>query len=315
MTVAVLAQLRRSMVSPYESYETHHLIDDFGVCFHLAQEIGKDSRIHESTHHDAAAALDWFPKEREPRLVHVHFCVTCLGRGHQLKSVLTANLLVTMEYRRSMTFHLAVLTGVDQEYQELLDWVKTRLEPFMRCGFLRVAVGEPMDFLSSVTKNTVHSLAAECAEHHPDRKHFLVNLDADNVVDAGWIGSLQRLFQDNAHVTAWRLNGSDGGVTGRVGMPLNIWQQARGYCEDLPFPTGSQGDMGDALLYLFGHPKYCISCVSFGSMFSIFESWRAASAMHPCDGVQGMRFAANVGSLQFGDGMGVSGWTLLLFSC
>ena len=76
------------------------------------------------------------------------------------------------------------------------------------------------------------------------RRHLLVNLDADNIMKANWLNYMMaelkaRDFLESHQIWGLRANGEDSGVTGRVGMPEEVWLDLQGYDESF-HPTGFQ---------------------------------------------------------------------------
>ena len=76
------------------------------------------------------------------------------------------------------------------------------------------------------------------------RRHLLVNLEADNIMKVNWLNYMMaelkaRNFLDSNLIWGLRSNGEDSGVTGRVGMPEEVWMDLQGYDESF-HPTGFQ---------------------------------------------------------------------------
>ena len=113
-----------------------------------------------------------------------------------------------------------------------------------------VAVCERRYFHSSICKNTAHQFAIDMVEggrYPKGTRQFLVNLDADNVIYGEWLrAALDLLWEDDKYTCSWKFNGEDLGCTGRIGVDMETFISTRGYCEELPFPTGSQ----DALIVM-----------------------------------------------------------------
>ena len=117
------------------------------------------------------------------------------------------------------------------------------LDIFMKEGLLIVGESSREYFNSSICKNTAHQMAIDFMAFRPDpgaQQSLLVNLDCDNVIYGEWLSSLAQQLSDARDVVSWKFSGEDGGCTGRIGVDMDTFIGTKGYCQQLPFPAGTQ---------------------------------------------------------------------------
>ena len=165
----------------------------------------------------------------------VALCMTCLGRGWQLKLSLPLNLALAWRFRAKCTFFLAVFDEQSEDSQNLLRWINENLQPALECGLLKIALGELRFWDCSIGKNTAHMFAIK----EGGQDQYLVNLDGDNVMKDAWLPWLFHMLvsaedSGGAHSFA----GDGGGCTGRLGIWARPFLKIASYEESLPYPSG-----------------------------------------------------------------------------
>ena len=192
----------------------------------------------------------------------ISFCIACFGRGWQLRTALAANLLVHHSHQQNIRFCIALYnSGADGE--ETKNFIEQHFQEELASGFLVVHYDANLKYFhSSICKNAAHKVAtmapwgmgaiasdgltslemnwyatrkswedvanATCSSVNPtdNRRHVLINLDADNILSGNFPFNLASVQQISAAVKCrpdqiWGFRcvaGGDSGCTGRVGL-------------------------------------------------------------------------------------------------
>ena len=159
----------------------------------------------------------------------VVLCSTNFRRGFQMKQVLPWNLMMVRRFPKAIM--VVVLFGPDDpDTVDSLTWIQKELGFALRSGELIVGLA-PMKYWSSPeAKNTAHVFAKQLlsnpvghglrVESHKGDP-FLINLDIDNVMSVRFLESVfgyANLYRQNTSRTLIQYRGTDGGVTGRIGI-------------------------------------------------------------------------------------------------
>ena len=126
----------------------------------LVDEALKDPSVKERTRQQVAHASSIFPNTVDTPVI-LHFCTTCLNRGHQLRTALPINLASCLPFRTTVKFHLVLFTGGShkaKDYKDLKTWVLTEFQALITMGFLTVAESKKDFWNASMCKNTAHQL-------------------------------------------------------------------------------------------------------------------------------------------------------------
>ena len=190
----------------------------------------------------------------------ISFCIACFGRGWQLRTALAANLLVHHDHQQNIRFCVALYnSGTDGE--ETKNFIQTHFQEELASGFLVVHYDTNLEYFhSSICKNAAHKVAlmvpwgmgaissdgltslemnwrrtpiswedvADATSLSPtdQRRHVLINLDADNILSGNFPFSLSAVQQITDavklrpdQILGFRcVGGGDSGCTGRVGL-------------------------------------------------------------------------------------------------
>ena len=213
----------------------------------------------------------------------ISFCICCFNRGWQLELAMAVNLMTTGRFSpHSVRFVVALYEGANGA--QTRDWIEANFQEELASGTLVVGwLNDLSSFHSSRCKNVSHVLslmvpwgqgqvsqdgltswafnfdrsptrwedfanfAPATASLLDNRRHLLINLDADNVLPIDFPLTLCRnhlvsnlLAEGPNRMFGFRYTaGADPGCTGRVGMTQESFAMIGGYDQSFQ-PTGYQ---------------------------------------------------------------------------
>ncbi len=208
------------------------------MAWEMAQKMGDATRLQCRTAvHRIAANLT----EEGPPGHGVSFVTTCFRRGWQLKQVLLFNIVAAWPWRSCVRFFVTVFDEPD-EAAETVRWIMHYGKAAVDAGVLTVCQGTGMPYWHAcIAKNTSHRAAVECRDIALER-HFLVNVDGDNVFSDSFvpsvIGEVAKGHRASPNqIRCWY--GEDPGCTGRQGYWAELFVRLNGFDESL-LPSGYQ---------------------------------------------------------------------------
>jgi len=160
----------------------------------------------------------------------ISFCITCKGRVHHLRHTLPINLAATANYP-NVEF---VILDYDSR-DELEQWVQKNYMAEIAMGKIVYAKYEPAEhFHMTHAKNMAHRIASG---------DVLCNLDADNILAAGFASWLNTTF-NTVQQAVVRINligrallkytnQTDRGMGGRIAVHSNMFYAVNGYNENI----------------------------------------------------------------------------------
>ncbi len=213
-------------------------------------------------------------KEVALTAARISYCTCCFGRDWQLLPALCMNVWSQLPYLKTGSVRFVISLVKDPEeaatqrsrHAATIKLLREWFSEEIRQGWLVIGVSEGDYFHSCRHKNRAHKLALEYdwggggrrllpedagvyGKPYPQnhRTHWLVNLDADNVLSRDFakevLGVLQAKWGERPKgITGFRCKtggGSDRGVTGRVGLTAESFLMLGGYNEEF-HPTGCQ---------------------------------------------------------------------------
>jgi len=174
---------------------------------------------------------------------HLALCVSTMRRTWQVKLALAQNVLASWPLRNYCTWYLADLNDhstSQADHDELWLWLQEFCAVPMMLGHIRYfrVRGTNEFWHASVGKNTSHGLPAICGA--PMGTTSVVNVDCDNIVSREWIRQalIKACDSDQFPAMVWWA-GLNIGCTGRIQVPLAVFDKLGGYNEGLP-PMGGQ---------------------------------------------------------------------------
>ncbi len=168
----------------------------------------------------------------------ISFVTTCFRRGWQLEQALPINLIEAAVCPPEVRFFVLVM-GHDAEGDRLVAWLQNHLGAAIADGRLSVARCEAASWHASVAKNTCIKVAIMERPDIQEHKHFIINVDGDNVFSSAFVMSVMEEARKGEphYFRVWR--GDDGGTTGRNGFYASVFRELSGYDESL-LPSGFQ---------------------------------------------------------------------------
>lgn len=145
--------------------------------------------------------------------ISISFCITCMGRLHDLRKTLPANISLCSSDRYEFTL-------VNYDSKDGLDeWVKENYQDLIDSGKIKYLYSKGHKyFRMSEAKNLAHGLAT---------KGIVCNLDADNFISTEFLGYLDAVYTKKPLSVVY--NGRQGGNGGRVVLPRKTFEELGGY--------------------------------------------------------------------------------------
>lgn len=159
----------------------------------------------------------------------ISFCITCMNRFHQLKTVLPYNLIKNKKYKNQIEFVL--VNFIINNSGKIIDkWVRNTFKKDIKSGYLKYYVCYNLDsWHASICKNTAHKYG---------KGQLLYNLDCDNYLNPNEVAFLLKQNLNNL-----LYNGGSGtsldGTAGRICLSAKYFNYLGGYNEYF-YPSGYQ---------------------------------------------------------------------------
>lgn len=175
--------------------------------------------------------------------IKLGLCMSLKNRAEQVKSSLPISLANLWAHRSWCKIYLVDFDSNDG----IVDWIRHTFPEAMGEDLLRVYTTKDMPYFHiALAKNTAHRVAIE------DKCHILVNLDADNFVDAGFaIEVMTRMGKRNEGTNVdpkgcdvvhyYNNQGFDrggDGTYGRIAQFASDFEYLRGY-DEITMPAGN----------------------------------------------------------------------------
>lgn len=176
--------------------------------------------------------------------LRISFCTTCKNRGHHLAETLPKNLEATKDYPNAEFVILDYGDDNGIEGKTIKEWLIEKFPEEIASGRIRYARTEQEHFKMAHAKNMAHRLGTG---------DVLVNLDADNVMGAGFAKWLDKKFdedkkfaycsdRDKFKEKILHKNSLEG-VSGRIAISSDTFHQMHGYDEHLNAWGGDDTNM------------------------------------------------------------------------
>ena len=128
--------------------------------------------------------------------LRISLCTTCFRSHWQLAITTGPNLAHLWPHRRYTRWVVVLVADTEGEADASLEVLMELYGPWMAQGLLRVcyATHDRRTWHASAGKNTSHLAAIDLhrrlTPEIPDTLHMLINVDCDNVVGKGFVGSV-----------------------------------------------------------------------------------------------------------------------------
>ncbi len=167
---------------------------------------------------------------------HLMLYTAVFRRQEQLEEALAVNLVLLRPHRHHVSWCVVGFYETDEERgavtQSLLRW--RQRAPWAFEGLLHFAVARTRAWDAPVCKNTAALFGRSVCQATPPSKLICCCLDGDNLVSLSFVRDLvERWKVLGPHACAVRAKGLDSGVTGRIALKWDKFEEIGGYCEAL----------------------------------------------------------------------------------
>lgn len=164
--------------------------------------------------------------------LRISFCTTCKNRGHHLAETLPKNLEATKDYPNAEFVILDYGDDNGIEGKTIKEWLIEKFPEEIASGRIRYARTEQEHFKMAHAKNMAHRLGTG---------DVLVNLDADNVMGAGFAEQSNTIllkhpksilrFTTLQRISLTLQGRPSRGTGGRIAIPTEFFYKINGYDE------------------------------------------------------------------------------------